>query len=379
MPSIIIRKTHSSLPAGNSFIYVRIWLNASFFSRKGHKEISKFLVEHGADLSNAMLVVQIMYSAVRFDDQELVVALVKKGVSPDISGFLTLSISLELTNMAITLIELGANINFQDVNGRTPLHHACEKRNIIVAKSLLLKGAAVDVTSYQIETPLLLSAAVVGNLDVVKLLVDYHANVNVTDVSGNSALLCAIDDDVKFFLIQNGANVHVENENGDTVLMSACRSGNLDLVKLLLSKSVDLDATNVSDGQTALLLACMNGYSEIVNELVQSGADVNLKDLEGFTSLVFVIENCTKETVTLLLESGAKVDGYLRNKIYFSAYIEGQFDMLELLRNHLGEDPLEFDKDFRKFVLDSLCSNGDSEALQNVLDLGFFDITKVFV
>jgi hypothetical protein len=90
------------------------------------------------------------------------------------------------------------------------------------------------------------------------------------------------------FLIEKGADVHITDELGNTLLMKAVSSSysNItEVLKVLIDKGADKDVQN-KEGKTALMLAASNFLcSEEVDVLVKAGADVNKQDNDGKTAL----------------------------------------------------------------------------------------------
>ena len=74
---------------------------------------------------------------------------------------------------------------------------------------------------------------------MAKLLIDRGAEVNATDLRGNSALHGAVDaghETVAWLLLNQGANPALRNAAGDTALDIARRRGYDEIVKLLQSR-----------------------------------------------------------------------------------------------------------------------------------------------
>jgi len=67
-------------------------------------------------------------------------------------------------------------------------------------------------------------------------------------------------------------------------LHDAARIGNISLVKNVLEKGVDVNTFD-AEGATALMVASINGHIEIAKLLIEKGADVNAKDIDGYTAL----------------------------------------------------------------------------------------------
>ncbi|RYP03601.1 hypothetical protein DL764_005031 [Monosporascus ibericus] len=88
---------------------------------------------------------------------------------------------------------------------------------------------------------------------------------------------------------------------------SAAEKGHKKIVQLLFDKGAELDAKD-SNSRTPLLWAAENGHKEIVQLLLDEGAKTDTKDNDGRTPLLLAVETEHKEIVQLLLDKGAEVD-----------------------------------------------------------------------
>jgi ankyrin repeat protein len=106
-------------------------------------------------------------------------------------------------------------------------------------------------------------------------------------------------------------------------LIRAADNGHLDIVKFLVERGVDVDATTV-DGVTPLMYASQNGYTEIMQYLINKGADVNATPYNAVTPLIGAVRTGHYEAAKMLLEAGAKVDARdelaLTSLMHASAY-----------------------------------------------------------
>lgn len=81
------------------------------------------------------------------------------------------------------------------------------------------------------------------------------------------------------FLIDHGANLNKETEEGETALHIASRLGNLENVRALIDfggNKIKLDAKDDS-GYTPLMIALIEDHFDIVRLLVEAGAKADLK------------------------------------------------------------------------------------------------------
>lgn len=92
--------------------------------------------------------------------------------------------------------------------------------------------------------------------------------------------------------------------NQTTPLMCACRLGEMTMVKALVQLGVDINALN-SDGNNALWLACFNDNLEIIDYLVENGIDIDHQNDNGATCLMYAASASKPEVVARLLAAGA--------------------------------------------------------------------------
>jgi ankyrin repeat protein len=81
-------------------------------------------------------------------------------------------------------------------------------------------------------------------------------------------------------LLRAGAQPDAVYGEGETALMLAARSGNVDAVKLLLEANVDVNAAEKFRGQTALMLAANENHGTVVKALLAAGAKPNTRSVE---------------------------------------------------------------------------------------------------
>jgi ankyrin repeat protein len=86
----------------------------------------------------------------------------------------------------------------------------------------------------------------------------------------------------------------------------ASERGQVDVARMLIERGADVTAQN-DDGRTPLHLASYRGQVDIARMLIERGADLAAQDNDGDTSLHVVSERGQVDVVHMLIEHGADV------------------------------------------------------------------------
>ena len=104
--------------------------------------------------------------------------------------------------------------------------------------------------------------------------------ISEPDYNGQPALIRAVcwNRDISFFhlLLDNGADINVYNQRGETALMESAERGYNNIVKELLAKGADINLEN-KQGYTALMLAQKNNHLPVVKILEEHAEKLNPK------------------------------------------------------------------------------------------------------
>ncbi|KAI0111420.1 ankyrin [Daldinia grandis] len=215
-----------------------------------------------------------------------------------------------------------------------PLHTAICHMNYSTARILVTRGASFQVaprvlgSSSNCITALHISSSV-DNADFSQFLLDhYHPRIDIEDCHGMSPLHWAYKAgswDMIGWLVQNGANINVQDSNGCTLLLDACARGcfqdALNLIELGANPSRGSGVTylhhccevpgvsmNTSSSEAKPGYAPTNSRLTLVKRLVEAGVDVNAKGLNGDTPLAMAAAEGLHLIVEYLLDAGAVVD-----------------------------------------------------------------------
>ncbi|MCU0454677.1 MAG: ankyrin repeat domain-containing protein [Bacteroidales bacterium] len=120
----------------------------------------------------------------------------------------------------------------------------------------------------------------------------------------------------------------------------AALNGDAGQVIALLGSGTDVNLKD-PEGRTPLMYASYNGHEEIIRKLVEKGADVNMQDLYGRSALMMASSGSYAPSVKYLLEHGANPN-LADKEEHFTALMyaaaEGQLDVIKILLAN-GADP----------------------------------------
>ena len=120
----------------------------------------------------------------------------------------------------------------------------------------------------------------------------------------------------------------------------AALNGQSGQVAALLEAGTDVNLKD-REGRTPLMYASYNGHAEVMKSLVEKGADINLQDIYGRSALMMASSGPYPAAVKYLLEHGANPNLTDREEKFTAlmyAAAEGQLDIVKLLLVH-GADP----------------------------------------
>ncbi|KAJ7152700.1 ankyrin repeat-containing domain protein [Mycena crocata] len=266
----------------NSILNTRSPLHRA--AKYGHKNVVRLLIENGADvdgitppgLLNRGRQSTALIEASKYGHEEVVRLLLENGANVNFHGFRTgnaLLVACQNAHekTARILIEHGADVNLEGIE--TPVSAAARMGFDSVAKLLLENGARVDRA--------LLHAAAAGYTRMVKLFVrEYNADVNIVGVVGEEIevtplLIASINGhyDVVQILVENGANVNLQIRHRNA-LQAASYWGHESIVSFLIKNGADSNQKNrSSSSDTPLQVASEMGHQGIVQLLLDNGAN----------------------------------------------------------------------------------------------------------
>jgi ankyrin len=172
----------------------------------------------------------------------------------------------------------------------------------LLPASVLFAAAASEVAD----------AAMSGNKEAVRGLLQRKANVNAPQSDGTTALHWAVradDLDTAEALIRAGASVSAANRDGATPLLLAAVNGNAAMIDKLVQAGANPNAPLTKYGDTALMMTARTGKTDAVKMLLDRGAQVNAKETWGdTTALMWAVSERHPDAVKMLLDHGADVN-----------------------------------------------------------------------
>jgi ankyrin repeat protein len=227
---------------------------------------------------------------------------------------------VEYLNIAHSLagVEGEDNINGFDTEGRTLLMYAVDHNNHTIVQLLADDwNANMNIQDRHGNTALM-RAVINQNIDMVQYLLDlstikleHNRNMGISSRNNQAALI----------------DLNVRDSQGNTALMLAVRSGNIEMVRLLLENDfgrfqqipgVELNMQNNS-GNTALMLAVRGRNSKMVKELLKHQVDLTLQDHEGSTVLDLAQPN---SELIILLQQADPASYEARRESLFSSLMQ---------------------------------------------------------
>lgn len=186
-------------------------------------------------------------------------------------------------------------------------------------------------------------AAWTGEVEVVKHLLDHHAEIDYqVPHSGTTALFAAASgsySEVVRLLLERGANPNIKDKYGQTPLFIAIMQENDKVANILLDAGSNPNARDIY-GRNPLMYAAAMGHQVFSNSLLQAGTDFDIADTTGRTPLLNAAAGGSLKLVQMLLDmkaDPAQMDKYGRDAAY-EASKRGHRDVARALLYNTGEE-----------------------------------------
>lgn len=290
-------------------------------------EVIKYLIASGADVSGRDGSMSLpLHVAVSENDIKIAAQLLEVGANPDIEddeGKNALFGAVENGNerMLLLLLNHGANVNHEADDGNTPLSLSCIKGNVGLCKLLIEHGAKCDGGDSILGNSILMDAILGGNPDCVKLILKQGVDVNVENDECDTALSMAIfynmDLDIVEQILNAGADPNVVLSWGRTPLSLAVRDEDYNVMELLLRRDAVFNTESeyyedfvlshanglllykslvrkgfaLRKDDDAIILYVKNACSYMLQKALEAGANPNATDSAGKSALAWALEH----------------------------------------------------------------------------------------
>lgn len=188
-------------------------------------------------------------------------------------------------------LNTGVNPDIVDSQGYTALQRAAIAGNLQLVKLLVQNRANLTALSNNQfgDLPIHLAVAY-GHQNIVGWMLDNGVPVDIRNRLGATSLHSAAHNnrlEIARLLLDKGAavNAKVINSDNRTPLHEAAAIGSTDLVQLILDRGADISAVTSDENQTPLHWAEKEGQIRTAELLIQRGADTTARDINGKTPL----------------------------------------------------------------------------------------------
>uniref|UniRef100_A0A803XV01 CASK interacting protein 2 n=1 Tax=Meleagris gallopavo TaxID=9103 RepID=A0A803XV01_MELGA len=245
-------------------------------------------------------------------EQELIQA-VKNG---DIPGVQKLVAKIKASKSKLLGSAKRLNVNYQDADGFSALHHAALGGSLDLISLLLEAQATVDIKDSNGMRPLHY-AAWQGRVEPVRLLLRAAASVNMASLDGQIPLHLSAQyghyEVVAQLLLNShlcvalleGQSKDATDPNYTTPLHLAAKNGHKEIIRQLLKAGIEINKQTKTG--TALHEAALYGKTEVVRLLLEGGVDVNIRNTYNQTALdivnQFTTSHASKDIKQLLREA----------------------------------------------------------------------------
>ncbi|XP_063295120.1 ankyrin repeat and SOCS box protein 2 isoform X2 [Pelobates fuscus] len=253
--------------------------------------------------------------AIMNKDAETISKMIKSGQKlnePNTDGWLPLHDAAyygSLEVMKILLQTYPNSIDQRTLQEETATLISTTKGHLDCLLFMLQSGADPDIANKNKETPIY-KACETKNVEALKLLIQYHADVNHRCNRGLVALHEAVsrnDLEIISILEKSGAKVDAKNIYGISPLFTAAQIGKVDLLRYLTKCGADIN-TQANDDATALFEASKNGHDEAVEFLLSQGADANKQNKHGFLPIhIAAKQRDNTDVVSMLIPVTSRV------------------------------------------------------------------------
>ncbi len=387
--------------------------------------ITQLLLENGANpnINNTHGESALVYARNKRDST--IMALLKQAGAKDDQAYVGLSPDEALVKAARLgdsykgkqLLANGANVNYVDRNGVTPLLAAAHEGHLALLQQLVEAGAEINFVPLGLRefamsrssAPLserelmavasrgdtaLIAAGRAGRIESVAYLLDHGARFDVTNRQGELVLFIAATQGnyalVKT-LLDHGADANSQEPEGrsnhlslvkdamgrDSVLTRAAQQGHLEVVKLLIEAGADVNHRGVM-GKTALYVAVENGRMNVASALLEKGANAGQANAAGITPVMEAAKSGNYQLIQALLDKGADVNVIERPELGYASNAAGGGGMTALIFAARGGHQAAVATLLKAGAQTTVTNANGKRAVDEASDNGYDNVVQLF-
>ncbi len=257
-------------------------------------EVAKYLIEKGADVN-----IQdkqndpVIHWTAYYGEYELTKLLLDNKAKTNLKSIHSdgvMHVALKEWQDSIVDLLMSYNVKLNNVSKEQYEIVQAVKANSLKNLKRTLKSNLVNSKDAS-GTPILITAASNGNLDIVKYLLQNGADINNMNPVGHTALNRAVffgNEEMAHFLIAQGADVAKTDDRFMLPpLIAAIRKNRNELAKVLIEKGASINALDGINGMTPIMWAAGYENKEIVKLLLINNADLSI--VSKYDNTVFTI------------------------------------------------------------------------------------------
>jgi len=225
----------------------------------------------------------------------------------------------------------------------TPIHDLVGSRKIFWTELLIKRGYDINKKGGMFEinnhktiwdiTPLL-KAVALGDIAHIKLFIKYNVDINAASekitplrhaVSKNNLEIVRL-------LIESGANVNLQDYYKRSPISDAIKNENIEMVRLLVSLGADVNMQH-DEKCTPIHIAISEKSIDIVEYLLQNGASIFLKDYKEKNALIYALEIDIVFVKTIINHDKKILDEPYQHSLLYYAIQEGNLEIINYLEN----------------------------------------------
>ncbi len=259
-------------PDNNGITPLEQFIKESYLTEwKVKNKILRYLIEKGANPNVTDNHNHSLLALAAGQSEDFSIYLIDKGAKCE-NVDVTTVVQSGKYKLVKKLIEHGANPNYRNQDGQTPVMAAAQKGNLDMLTYLINAKANLDAKD-DLSRTVMMYAAVGGHIDTIKFLEEKGLDIHQVDSEGSTPLILAAQyeqTDAVVYLVAKGADINKQNNDGNTAFNLAAAKGKVNVLRCLNDLGADVGIKN-NAGETAFLLAAYNKQKEVIEYFHKDG------------------------------------------------------------------------------------------------------------